>query len=286
MHYDIVRVIHNFLDDFSTGERRIANLIINNSEVASHLSIKQMAEKAKCSPATVVRFCRKIQVSSYKRLIYLLAKRERREEAPDSYFEITPDADVETIAANIFHAYSTHFEKMRHSVNTEEIDRAAQMIVDADSVSLYGIGASGLVVQDLSLKLQRIGVHCFLSPDYHLQMINANALTERDAVFAVSYNGETETVITAARIARKRGAKVITLTRDKVNTLSRLGDCCLYVPVSEAPIRFGAGLSRIEQLVVVDILFGAMLSRNFEHYAKNITDTGEIVIRTSGGRNV
>ncbi len=68
-------------------------------------------------------------------------------------------------------------------------------------------------------------------------------------------------MLTVAQKAKQSGATVIAITRIGGNSLSKLSDQVLAVPDSEALYRQGASLSRLSQLVVVDILYSCLIAR-------------------------
>jgi len=120
------------------------------------------------------------------------------------------------------------------------------------------------VAYDLSQKIIRLGIPCSFSFDPDIQITSACGLRASDVAVAVSYSGNTPSVIKAAEEARISGAFVVSLTRIGTNQLAKLSDCALCIPASESLFRLGATVSRITQLAVVDILYGAIASRNIE----------------------
>ena len=57
----------------------------------------------------------------------------------------------------------------------------------------------------------------------------AALLKPGDVVLAISYSGETQETYLAAKAARERGARIITITQAGGNRLSRLADYPLYM---------------------------------------------------------
>lgn len=61
-------------DSMGNAEKRVADWIVNNAENLLPLSIVELAERCRCSEATIVRFSRKIGCSGYQELKLLLAR--------------------------------------------------------------------------------------------------------------------------------------------------------------------------------------------------------------------
>lgn len=135
----------------------------------------------------------------------------------------------------------------------------------ARSIALFGIGASLLVAHDLQLKLLRLDMPAMLSDDLHTQLLCARNLGKDDLAIVVSYSGMTEDILRCARIARGNGATIISITRGSFESpLLALSDVVLGVAATEFVVRSGAMSSRIAQLNVVDVLFTAYVSSNYE----------------------
>ncbi|MEN6477844.1 MAG: SIS domain-containing protein, partial [Rectinema sp.] len=92
----------------------------------------------------------------------------------------------------------------------------------------------------------------------------ACGLGAQDIAIAVSYSGRTASVVQAAEEARTSGARLIAVTTLGQNPLAHIADILLPIPVTESVFRQGASLSRSTQLVVIDILYASLVSRNIE----------------------
>ena len=55
------------------------------------------------------------------------------------------------------------------------------------------------------------------------------AINEGDCILAISGSGETNTIVTAAKISKNRGAKVLALTSYPESSLGQLADCVILV---------------------------------------------------------
>jgi len=170
-------------------------------------------------------------------------------------------------------AYRHNLETLDKAMSRKNMERAAALIHKARVVHLVGIGASGIAALDFSQKLARLGKPSFYSADSHLQITDASTMSREDALCAFSYSGKTQEIINCAKEARKTGAKVITVTNISANPLSKLGDICLFVPHSESLTRYAATISRLNELMVVDMLFNAIIVRNFDASIESIEKT-------------
>jgi DNA-binding MurR/RpiR family transcriptional regulator len=94
-----------------------------------------------------------------------------------------------------------------------------------------------------------------------------------DTALVVSYSGETPSMLTVGEWARKKGASLITLTRETDNTLRSWADAALLVPSTEQILRPGAMVSRISQLAVIDMIYSLLLTRNIKNAIHALEET-------------
>ena len=146
-------------------------------------------------------------------------------------------------------------------LDIEEFEKAVDLLSRAHRVDVFGIGASGLVAQDLQQKLTRIGKFCLCYTDVHMQLTAAASLTEKDAAVFISYSGKTREVITCAEAVKDRKTKMIAITKFGQRPLAKIADIVLNVYSPEIAIRSGATSSRITQLAVIDMLFTNVASQ-------------------------
>ena len=155
--------------------------------------------------------------------------------------------------------------------------KALTAILEAETIYVYGIGASGLVAQDLQQKLIRIKKKCMFFADYHVAMQSSLFVTEKDVVIAFSYSGNSKEVNCAVESAKKNGAICIGITSCGMGKLHNIVDIALDIPRIEKDIRMGAIQSRYSQLFIIDLLFFCITQENIEQNHKNIIESRAII---------
>ena len=89
----------------------------------------------------------------------------------------------------------------------EDIENFIEIITTADNIFGTGAGRSGLAAKAFAMRLMHLGLSSYVVGETISPAINAG-----DCILAISGSGETNTIVTAARISKKRGAKVLALT--------------------------------------------------------------------------
>ena len=262
----------------SGAEQGALDYILEHPAVIPRLSVKRLSELSYSSPSTIVRLCRKLGFDGFKdvqnSVLYELAAR-----AP------VPSRDVQSLSEDgsdiidsVTYRNIASLEDSRKLVDNEALSKAVDYICNADTVLLFGLGASLLVAQDAYLKFIRIDKRCSCCEDIHSQYVLARNARPTDAALIISYSGRTEEICRCADILVEQGTPIIAITRFEPSPISRLATCCLPVVATEELYRSGAMSSRISQLNMIDILYTACVNRdpakNSQQMARNRIEKG------------
>ena len=106
----------------------------------------------------------------------------------------------------------------------EDIANFIEIITTADNIFVTGAGRSGLAAKAFAMRLMHLGLSSYVVGETISPAINAG-----DCILAISGSGETNTIVTAAKISKKRGAKVLALTSYPESSLGQLADGLIRV---------------------------------------------------------
>ena len=263
---DIVAQLRSLLPSLAPAEQRVGEVIVAEPGRAAQLTITDLAQQAQTSETTVIRFCRSVGVGSYPALRLLVATwagRNAAMEPPRLSPEIDPDDDLEAVVARIGQSVSTAVRETADRLDLGALERATAAISAARRVDVYGVGASGLVAEDLQRKLHRIGLSVWAWPDPHMAITSAANLGREDVVVAISHSGQTIDTLDPIVEAREHGAQVIAITNFAQSSIAAHADTVLTTVSDETTFRSGAMASRIAALVVVDCLFVGVAKRQW-----------------------
>ena len=157
------------------------------------------------------------------------------------------------------------------------MERVANLLNKSSMIHLYGLGASYLVMEDLQMKLVRIGRYCSLVHDLHLQMVDASNAKAGEVALVASYSGQTQEMIALAKRLKERGCIVVAITQYAHNELAGQADYCLHVPVTEKKLRTSASSSHITMLYIVEMLYQLLLEKDYDQDMDRIIETGALL---------
>ncbi len=170
-------------------------------------------------------------------------------------------------------------------LDTVQLGAAVTALAAARRTDVYGIGASGLVAQDLTQKLLRIGLIAHAPGDPHLAVTNAVQLRSGDVAIAITHSGSTGDVIEPLRVAFERGATTVAVTGRPDSPVTQYADHVLTTSTSrESELRPAAMSSRTSQLLVVDCLFVGVAQRTYEQAAPALAASYEALAHRHGAR--
>ena len=252
----------------TASEKKLAAFVVANGQRSQAMSISELAAACGVAEATISRFCRRMGYRGYSafRLAIAAATAARADSDPLS------GPDLSSTLANV------EIEAIRETqslIRPEDIMAAADLLLAADKVLCMGQGGSMLLAKEAAHLFTTAFSGFFPVADSHMQVIAATNLTERDAILFFSYSGSTKELMDVLPIARRRGARIILVTRYPGSPGAALADLVLQCGSTEGPLQLGSVAARIAQLYLIDVLFSEMCRRDLEtcrHHRELVAD--------------
>lgn len=239
---------------FSKSEQRVLDYIMENPEKVIYLSVAGLAENSKVSDATVVRTCHKLGMTGYQDLKVTLAQ-DIVTPLQNIHEEVSAEDSMAVILDKVFQSTMHTLSFTHDTVRAADLEKAAEMILNARKVCVFGLGNSHSIAIDLQHKLMRLGIDAVAYTDSHMQAIAASYSRPGDVIFAISHSGSSRDIVDAAITAKKNGSKIISLTNIGSSPLSREADIQLFTASKETRYRIVALSSRIAQIAIIDTIY-------------------------------
>ncbi len=245
----------------SKVQKNIADYIFENPRKVILFSIGDLAETCSTSETTIMRFLRKINFKSYQVFKVTLAQELSVGAERSVYEDVRADDDIQAIMRKVLYSTNNSINDLESIVDRLVLEKVVERMVEARRILFTGVGATGLIASDAFYEFAKLGLDVHMSTDPPIMHILAAHAAADDLVFAVSHSGETQDILNCVRLARERGASVVALTSYGDSSLTRLADYVLLSSTTETEYRSDAMLSRITQLVIIDILYVATILR-------------------------
>ncbi len=109
-------------------------------------------------------------------------------------------------------------------LDEDAIEKFEDIIIESKNIFVTGAGRSGLAAKAFAMRLMHLGLSAYVVGE-----TISPAIYEDDCIIAISGSGETNTIVSAARIAKNRGSKVLALTSYPESTLGQMADSYILV---------------------------------------------------------
>ena len=250
------------------AERTAAEFLLNDVESVINMPIADLAERSNVSRATWIRLSKRMGFQGLKELKRGIITQIgniaiSQPERTVNFSEIESFDTVEDICRNVEAISIKSLEDTSKLLNFDVLEKVADTIIAAKRVCVSGMGASGIVAQDLHAKLMRIGIYGVYSMDFHFLLSAVSALESGDVMLAFSHSGQTNEIIELCRLAKERGVTLVSITRCCKNAVSDLADFALFTSTPELEKRSGAVGSRTAQFMIADCVYMVIAKKSY-----------------------
>ncbi len=159
--------------------------------------------------------------------------------------------------------------------DTELIEGVADAIKNAFGTYLIGCGTAGKVCMAAEYMFSSIAKK-HINTAFGSEFPNhQHFLTDRSLIIAVSQSGETADTLEALEIAKKKGAKIITIVNVETSTMARISD--IVLPIKAGPEKAVASTkATTSQLAILLLLAHALAGKLQEGKALLINTAAQI----------
>lgn len=271
-----IQLIYN---QFTKAEKKIADYILKNADKVLFMSISDLADACDVADASVYRFCRSIGAKGYQEFKMKLSLSFSPDETVERINDLNEDGpgELQRIADTILEKHIAVLRETRNLIDFAEIEKAVDMMADAERIFFFGVGNSLLIAQTATNKFLKITRKVSCISDTHTQAMVASLATERDMFIFISYSGSTKDNVYVAKIVKEVGAKVITISRFLKSPLTAYSDILLLCGADEEPLGSGSTEAKFGQLYMIDLLFSEYYNRNGAESAFNNRKTTKAV---------
>lgn len=286
MQENLFATIRSRYNTLSKVQKNIADYILNNKSEVVRITISELAQKCNVSEPTVIRFINKLDYSSYQTFRIDMAGELSKENTnssssgikiEDGYQNIEPDDDTEAVKQKVIASSACAINDLKNIINTDDLNKAVNLISEANSILFYGSGGSSVIAMDAYHKFMRIGKKVSFDLNSHFSLIKTYHLESKDVVVLISHTGESREVLECAENAKKKGCKIIGITSYLNSALAKASDVVLFSSTYDLKYYTDAMVSRLIQLVILDMIFISVSLKMGDESKKMIKKSREAI---------
>nr|WP_318384691.1 MurR/RpiR family transcriptional regulator [uncultured Enterobacter sp.] len=262
------------------SDKKLADFLLAQPDVARHLSSQQLASEAGVSQSSVVKFSQKMGYKGFPALKLAISEAlvsNPNPHAIELHNHIRGDDPLRLVGEKLI---KDNISAMHATLDVNSEDKLRESVLllrNARRIILTGIGASGLVARNFGWKLMKIGFNAVVEQDMHALLAAVQAMDPSDLLLAVSYSGERREINMAADETFRVGGKILAITGFTPNMLQQRATHCLYTIAEEQATRSAAMSSTSAQMMLTDLLFMALVQQDLEHAPERIRHSEALV---------
>ena len=249
---ELIRVRYNTM---SAAEKRIADVVLAAPARAIDMTIAQLAICADVSEGTIINFSKGLGLGGFTKLkLNIAANLDSGAAANMKFRDIAPSDSPKQAFCKMIEGAIDAFQRTASVISDADLRRAAELLMNARHIEIYGVENSAWVARIAYDQLMRIGLPAYAVTDSGAASISASHLSEGCVALGISDSGRMRGTIHAMDIARQHGARTVCITSYPDTPLTRICDISLVIESIESQQRREAVISRLTHLLVVDTL--------------------------------
>lgn len=252
-------------------EKKVADVVLASPKDAVKMTINDLACRAEVGDTTVFRFCRSMNLNGYQDFKLSLALSTHVNEVLDSRnnVNIAASQDLREVAAQVSAVLTDTVADSMETLDYEAVSRTVDLMLNADTIHLYGFGNSGIAAQLLENRLIRVLPNVSYMADAHMQLTSASLLRPDSLAIVFCNSGITVDCLKIVRMAHEAGAATVFVTNFLQTPARDHADVLLRCGAAEGPIQGGSIASMTAQLFIIALLYSETIRRMGEQATKN-----------------
>ena len=251
--------LYSLTDNYGSltkSEKIIADCLLADKMLFASCTITMLSRKLGVSPASITRFCQKLNYSGFSGLKHNIVNGTLTPLKAED--KLSVNDSVGNIISKLGYLGQTALLDTLKHLNLNLINATVKALCNARTIHIYAEGGPGVAASYAYQQFLKLGFFCNYFIDTQLAMIGAVQLKSRDVCICISRTGYSKSMLRAVDLAKKSGATIIGITASDDSDLVDMSDIILrYSPRIENDLRY-LHIARICELSVIGVLFAAI----------------------------
>ncbi|WP_019412952.1 MurR/RpiR family transcriptional regulator [Paenisporosarcina sp. TG20] len=229
---DLLHKIEDSYNDFSAGQKRIADLFKENQIVLAFSSALEVGKKVGVSESTVIRWAQKIGFKGYADFQHVIQKKLAEQRIEQVEDDDTKYAS-QSIVKNLLDADIKSISQLKETLQEEQLLQVVDLIGSAKKIyvtsNFFDYGLAHSFAHWMNMMLNNTKLLMQEDVQYYHQL---SKLTEEDVLIAFAFPRYTKKLMEILEIAKEQGTTIIIITDNKDAPVMSFADIALFVPIS------------------------------------------------------
>lgn len=242
-----------------TNQKKVADFFLEHLDLVALLPIKDVAQKAEVSEASIVRFAQLLGYKGYKALKNALSTTLKNQLSPTEHYQLAMNEKQKTpdIFKLIAHNVITNINDTIKSIDIQTFSDAVDSIINAKRIYCLGIELSNHLSRLMTFLLRQYSYDAhYLSTDFLKYREQIAYMTPQDLLIAFSFSPYSRETVEALEFGQERGIPGIAFTDKKTSPIRGFATYCFQIKTDN--IMFSNSLGAI-----VSVINAIMTELNF-----------------------
>ncbi|MDF2153529.1 MurR/RpiR family transcriptional regulator [Vibrio sp. CAU 1672] len=234
--HEQIRVSHSSL---SKRLQQVAEYVLENTNSIAFDTVAVIAEKASVPPSTLIRFASAFGFSGFNQMKQLFRQSLVQEttnypERVKLYKQLEGTTPLAATPKQLLEQFSLAnaqaMEQLANQTTDEQMERAVELLSNADTIYLVGLRRSFSVASYLAYAFSHLNKRAILIDGLGgMFKEQLNMVSRNDVVLAISFSPYAEETLSLCKSAAQAGARQITITDSLLSPLASLSEVCFVV---------------------------------------------------------
>ncbi len=265
---------------FSPAEQNLVDYILKEKTNIENKTIKEISDATFVHPSTLIRIAKKMRFNGWSDLKAAFLDEQSYLNSHfnqiDANLPFYQNDGLLNIAQKIAALEQTTIKDTLSLIKHEELQKATDLLDQAEEIKIFTSNANILISQDFALKMRRLKKRASIAEIIGEQAYEAYGSNEKTCGILISYTGENELLKHILPVLKKQGASTISLTGIGESTLSQEADCNLAITTRERLYsKIGNFTISTSICYLLDVLYSTVFAKNYQQNLNHLIKLGE-----------
>jgi len=267
-------------EELSSNEKMIADFILDNSALIRDYSSQNLAAAVGVSQSSIIKFSQKLNYRGFTDLKLAIHEYVVKSDLDEEVVEKNGVSlgKVDSLPEQIYTIKNEALLTTMELNDEQRILSAVKLLETSQRIQIVALGSGSLVARNFASMLIQVGKSVIAEVDTYIQLSSVMTLGKGDAVFVISFSGQSTKMVKITQQAKKAGVSIISLTNYNANPIRSLADVPLFSVSREGGFDYPQIISTASQQHVVDVLFSYLLKRDSR--ARELLSLSRLAVET------
>lgn len=274
--------LNNHSHSIPKSHRKIIQYVMEHLDAIPNLTITKLAKASGVDVACITRFCQSLGFSGYPEFRFSI-----EHQCMTPFFDSESILNGKETTAKLLNGFASLFQHVIVEtiklLDDKKIEHAANCILQASTVHVYGSGGSSVSAQYAQSLFLQIGIPCYYFSDISYALSAASLLKKGDVAIGITSSGNTSCVVKTFELLKQQKITTIGICGFSSSPAMRLSSIPIsYYSRIKDDIRF-MHMARMCEVAIIGILQMVILNKSEGGIKEKLSASRQAVLK---GREV